>query len=387
MQSQSPAPTRIEYIDGLRGLAVAMVVLFHSAIWAQVPRDGLFFRTLSLGRPGVDIFLVLSGFCLFYPLVKRGGPVLKLQAGDYLWRRVRRIVPPYYVAMLVVMVTSWWAHRMLAEGSPPLQSLFPATLSGFMGDTLMHLLLLHGFSNHTAHSYDGAFWSISLEWQFYLWFILLAAIARRSVRMAIALTIALTVAYRVAFAIADPEFLKTFVGNENSIGRLVAFGAGMAAAHFLAPNNSLRRANGPAALVLCMITLTVAMVYEYQSEGIGAFLPLAWAAFGGTLIVIAGTSTPLRAMLESKPLQFLGRISYSIYLFHGSAMMALTVCIMNAGLGGTAAQQVGMMLIAPPLSVLVGYGFYRLVESHFLPPSLAHRAHPQPPMLGNPASQ
>ena len=80
---------RLHYIDGVRAFAALWVILFHG--WqagnplAQVPVLGYFFRFITQGQLPVLIFLVLSGFCLYYPLVLKDPlrPVLKTGYGAF----------------------------------------------------------------------------------------------------------------------------------------------------------------------------------------------------------------------------------------------------------------------------------------------------------------
>src|SRR5436309_879806 len=97
-----PANKQIACVDGLRGLAVIAVVLFHHRL--QHERDALhstFSQLLApvrFGFSGVDLFFVLSGFCLTYSLLGRAkaGRFPTLQS--YLSARWWRLAPPYYAA-------------------------------------------------------------------------------------------------------------------------------------------------------------------------------------------------------------------------------------------------------------------------------------------------
>ena len=94
------------YIDGLRALAVLSVVAFHAAHWDPNLHQGLVQYVFSEGSHGVDLFFVLSGFCLSYPVLRalhRSGTSVFDIAG-YLARRTVRIVPPYYLAIGVVVI-------------------------------------------------------------------------------------------------------------------------------------------------------------------------------------------------------------------------------------------------------------------------------------------
>lgn len=365
------AQSRIEYVDGLRGVAVFAVVLFHAAIWASLPRDEPLFRILSVGRAGVDVFLAVSGFCLFYPLVKRDGPVGRLRVREFLVRRIRRIVPPYYAALAIVTFVSWLTYTMLGDRSRALQKIFPVDPVVLGIDTITHLTMLHGLDNRTAHSFDGAFWSISLEWQFYILFLPLALLSQRSVVLAVLIPLIVTILYRGTLFYFAPDYLATYVGNELSLGRWIEFSAGMAAACTLSRRWGSRLGMSTHTSLL-LVALCSAVVYEYISRGTGAFLPIIWALVGYELIVVAEGSSGLQRCLEAKPMLFLGRISYSVYLVHGSAMMLLATGF-NLTSMSSATKQLAVLLLSPLCALCGGLVFYLTVERHFLPDSLRRR--------------
>jgi len=109
------APTainRIAHIDGLRAIAVLMVVAHHllthnqAVVWVKsVPPmlQHLWFE----GAHGVDLFFVLSGFCLSYPFLRKlhttGASTLDL--ATYFARRLTRLIPPYYLVIVLLLIT------------------------------------------------------------------------------------------------------------------------------------------------------------------------------------------------------------------------------------------------------------------------------------------
>lgn len=95
----------LDYIDGLRGLAITMVVFYH--LWfyggASFQRP---WNLVASGHIGVNLLLVLSGFCLYWPFVKAGArPTPTLMS--FWMRRARRILPPYYVALVIFGLAGW----------------------------------------------------------------------------------------------------------------------------------------------------------------------------------------------------------------------------------------------------------------------------------------
>ena len=120
--------SRLEWIDGLRGIAVAVVIVFHAGVWGGIPNTNRLMHFLVYGRLGVDLFLVLSGFCLYYPLVKQGdGTTKSLNLKEYAHRRIRRIIPPFYAAMLCMVIASYLMYQFGGHcwWHQPFQDVFP----------------------------------------------------------------------------------------------------------------------------------------------------------------------------------------------------------------------------------------------------------------------
>ena len=262
---------------------------------------------------------------------------------------------------------------MLGEDARRFQNLFPATAYGFVGNTLSHLTMTHAFDNRTAHGFDGAFWSISLEWQFYLMFLPLAAIARTRILLSLLIPALTTLIFRAFFSFYNPEFLLTYVGNELSVGRWVEFAAGMAAAHVVARRPTSATLGGPTGLVALCTLASAAATYEVATGGYGTFLPVCWSVVGCFTIVQAGSNRIFRRVLESPPLLWLGGVSYSVYLIHGSVMMMLATILTAVGTNNDLYLWT-MLIFATPLSILAGAIFFRCVERNFLPATVPRHA-------------
>src|SRR5205085_647811 len=104
MDKSSTGTRHLAYLDGLRGLAALQVVLGHAAMqvhWGSLAKPRVIQAALgpmTFAREAVALFIVLSGFCLMLPVVRREG-VLQGGAWQFFKRRARRILPPYYLAL------------------------------------------------------------------------------------------------------------------------------------------------------------------------------------------------------------------------------------------------------------------------------------------------
>ena len=151
----------LDYLDGLRALAAVYVLLGHALLQVNFShqRPGVFARGfLSIflfGHEAVDLFIVLSGFCLMLP-VARGDGALRGGAWNFFQRRAWRIVPPYYAAMTLSLLLIWSCIGQKTGTHWDIS--IPVTGRSI----LTHLLLLQDALGDEA-SINHAFWSISVE--------------------------------------------------------------------------------------------------------------------------------------------------------------------------------------------------------------------------------
>ncbi len=179
-----PAETRtrnlsalhVKALDGVRGLAVLMVILYHMEYLA--PRSSLWAKALlaplRIGWAGVDLFFVLSGFLITGILLDtRESPNY---FRSFYARRALRIFPLYYLVLSGILV--------LAHFTSTLNYVLPVSHDRFF--YFVYLNNWWPFLRDTWHgNILGHFWSLAVEEQFYLlWSLCVFAIARRHIRLA-----------------------------------------------------------------------------------------------------------------------------------------------------------------------------------------------------------
>lgn len=167
---------RLQSIDALRGVAALGVVLYHAVLQTQngVPHNilqwpvklGVFVS--SLGYIGVFLFFVISGFCIHlqWARAKAEGRQPNIQFGSFWRRRLRRLYPPYLIALALFL------------GLAAVTSGINVT-HFFVYDVVMHLLMLHNLDPHTCYSINGVFWTLAVEEQLYLGYFLLLFLRKR----------------------------------------------------------------------------------------------------------------------------------------------------------------------------------------------------------------
>lgn len=144
---------RIECIDGLRGIAILCVILYHAfSRWAAVtPYGAVYARTFGWGWLGVELFFIISGFVISMTLDRC------LTFGEFMGKRWLRLFPAMLIASLLIYATAPLIPRPL--GTPNAWQLVP----GLTFIDAKWWALVHG-----PDSLEGSFWSLYAEMKFYV---------------------------------------------------------------------------------------------------------------------------------------------------------------------------------------------------------------------------
>ncbi len=328
-------------IEGLRGLAILLVVSYHAGL------------PLSGGFVGVDVFFVISGFLITGLLIRDRERNGSIRIGAFYARRIRRLLP---AAALVILVTLLVASRLVAPLDRPDVSLDGAA-SALSVANIRFAITADYFSPAGSPSPFLHFWSLGVEEQFYLvWPALLAIAAFRRPRLGAGIVLAAVFAASLAASVlvtdASPSvafYMLPTRAWELAAGGLLALGAGRtipaAVPQLVAATGratlGLSAWAGLATIVATAVLLDPSVAYP----GIVALLPT-----GGAVVLIAGGQQRFGPgwLLGLAPARFLGRISYSLYLWHWPVLV-----LGGLALGGTLAmgQTVGLVGIAVALAI------------------------------------
>lgn len=351
-------------LDGLRGVAILIVMLLHftqvqalrlSGVWAQT------IHALWLGWTGVDLFFALSGFLITSILLKNLGSERFFTT--FYARRALRIFPLYFIYIAVYScgwIVLWATHHVSATAFQEFRTEVPYLLSY----TSNFYPLFHG--ELTKYG-TGHFWSLAVEEQFYLVWPLLLYLAPR--RWLMQLSIGLFVAaslIRIGAIAGGMSTTAIYALLPMRMDALLA-GAIPAIASHSGRLATLRR---PAAWIACICgPLAVAVLVLYGPSASSAEVeivgfPLLAATFGAA-VVLAATGNQ-HAVLSGGPLAFLGKYSYGIYVTH-VLVRSLLLAVLPTGPGG---HNLGwlMMFAAIGMTTAVGVAVvvYHLVERPFL---------------------
>lgn len=313
--------------------------------------------------------MVLSGFCLFWPLT---GKKPAFCWKDYAVRRARRILPAYYGAMAYAILT-------------PLLLVFAFNLFGWQANPqpipsprqiITHLLLIHTLFPDTWDGITGAFWSMGLEAQFYAVFPFLVSTWKRIGVRAIAYAALASLAFRILVSALNSEndSLTPFLLSITFLGRWMQFAAGMAAALWVRlkkePDNGVSPNHWHHLFAISLLFEVTGLVAPFVHQGPIPLRDLFLAAGSAGLIASLCTAPNwIKAPLLRGPLPMLGRVSYSFFLIHQPTSWYLME-FFRKKLGFNGSLQILLGYTAGLLITAAGSAlFYHIFEKPFLSPS------------------
>ena len=342
---------RLLDIQGLRGIAVLAVVVFH----AGLPLPG--------GFTGVDMFFVISGFVITAMLEREYRATGTVRLGRFFARRVRRLGPALAVVVIVTVLLSVVVSvgmAQLAAQTGIAAALISANI--VIARTTGDYFDAAAASNPLLHT-----WSLAVEEQFYLVFpfVLLGGwwLGRRSRRPLAALAlvaavgvISLVVALADAAGLLEGIVPATLVGYYGPLGRVWEFAVGAALALAVAAGFRLGARAAVAASLLGAVLLLAGFVVisgAVATPGVSTLLPV----MGTALLILGSTAasptTGVRGLLRSRPLVVLGDLSYSWYLWHWPVVV-FTAALLPG--------QPWAVIVAAAASLLPAIASYRWVE-------------------------
>jgi peptidoglycan/LPS O-acetylase OafA/YrhL len=371
------ARIRLDYLDGLRALCALAVLAAHAldgGFFDQTtPRPFLLEWAAPLapyGRYAVTFFIVLSGYCLMLPVARTPEGTLSGGFRGYIFRRARRMLPPYYAALSFALLALWATRQVFPS---------PITLREYQqaiepGALLSHLFMAHNLRADWAFKIDAPMWSVATEWDIYFLFpFLLLPLWRR---IGIMLTISL--AYVLSMM---PHFLLNKWLDPVAPWYLALFAMGMAGALISYSEReryrSLRQ-RLPWGALTALGTALLILVFALKPAHLPSYpLYLTEPVFGLVAICLliyctryvmgeAGDRRPLvLKILEFGPLVAIGFYSYSLYLMH-APLLHIGLAALNAT--GRTPMQKWLLLwtIAVPMTLLFSYLFHRVFERPFM---------------------
>lgn len=381
LSRQSSAPY-LPALTGLRGIAAMWVVSYHLWQFSGSPKIAMplgFFDVdltplLGSGFRGVDLFFVLSGFLLSMPFLRADRENLRRpNLFRYALRRCRRVLPAYYVQIVILCAVFYFIDDTRA--------LTPANLTA-------HALLVQNFLPMSI-SLNGVYWTMPIEWDFYIVLPLMTLmLARFRPVITLLILVVITVMFRYACyrALTDPAWVQ-FV-EFGKIMQLPArfdeffygvLGAWIFLRYPIRPNVACwMTIIGIAGIVAAIVINATVASFIYPAVLPWVLIGFSWLGISFGAIVL-GSAAQYASWFGAKPVAWIGLISYSLYLWHYPLLGVAKHFGWTAASGATALLQ-NLVLLLPPIL------FVSWLSQHFVErPFLASRgpAHGMPASLEN----
>lgn len=284
-------------IDGLRAIAVLLVILNHLGI-----------SYFSGGFVGVDVFFVISGF-LITSIIKQEIENNTFSFANFYKKRVIRLAPSYFLVLAVTTIVMWF----IATPNDLTRYIESALYSSVFAANFYMWRNIGGYFSANAELTPLLhLWSLGVEEQFYIFWpialILLIKYFRKIQFLLVIITIILCVAISEAFSFIKPDaayFLLPFRVFELLIGAILVF---LPPAHKSPIKNSLFSLIGVILIFYSALFYTDKTVFP----GLNALIP----CLGTGLIIYFCRDGLVNKILSSNPLTFVGKISYPAYLWH-----------------------------------------------------------------------
>lgn len=308
-QTKMPISGIIPSLDGIRAVAVAMVVLAHSGLDNRVP-----------GGLGVTIFFVLSGYLITTLMRIEHGRIGSIDYRNFYLRRLLRLMPPL---LIVVAATAVLARLGIIDHE-------------YTPGGLLSALFYFGNYYVIARDYQGiphgigVVWSLAVEEHFYILYPFLAAFMLRRTRATLAaliLTLLCVVVLAWRYWLALHGVADEYI-NMATDTRIDAILIGCIVALWCNPwldrQPVQARPHDWLLMIACLAVLAASLLYRDEFFRQTLRYTVQGLAIAGLLYlsVLRSTQAPFR-WLNSRPLVYLGGVSYTVYLSHHVIMLAL----------------------------------------------------------------
>lgn len=354
---------RIASLDGLRGIAILLVIPHNSDIFPAVKNWAFPFAVLShAGWTGVQLFFVLSGFLITgYLLDSRGSPNYYRA---FFARRVLRIFPLYFLVLIIFLLIL-----------PHIVQLSEARL-----ETYDQQVWLWVFLSNWTQPFNGTvvwfphFWSLAVEEQFYLvWPFVVALVPKRRLLLTTLIVAGIAITSRI---------VRHKMGSSSDViymfttTRMDALALGAAAAVLARRQDILELCRkhqaglAISALGLALVSAAISRVFDTHDPGT-IFIGYTLLATAGAMLILAlyagsGSGNWLERIFSIAPLRACGKYSYAMYIFHMLVIQASGNQLIKVLQATGSASPLLYSLTIIVISYALGWLSFHLYERHFL---------------------
>ena len=364
--SQPNISSHLPILDSLRGIAALYVVLVHAEQIVAPDHEKIpsFLKNIlslfAFGHYSVDLFIVLSGFCLMLPVLRNGG-FLRSSLKSFFLRRAQRILPPYYAALALSIGILLMLISAPSKGLGALA--FPITTENI----LTHIFLIHDLFRSDVSKINSPLWSISVEWRIYFLFPLFVWAWRTWGGWKTVITTSGLSYLLFSILYKFPSFNSDAAGP--SIHYLGLFTLGMLAAEIVFVESDWHKAlihHIPWTLISFVCLLFAIPSYQMIHAGgrtwVLADLIVGIASFSLLIATASFKSHPLNKILNWNPLVKIGGFSYSLYLIHVPLLQVFLQYICKP-LQLSPSLEIYLVVFAGiPMIIAVSYIFFLVIE-------------------------
>ena len=356
-----PRQTRYHSLDMWRGVACLLVIIHHAVLVhtgynsTENNVGSMLVNIAGQGNIGVPIFFVVSGYCI----AASADPGRKRQGvRSYFFRRFRRIFPPYWIMLFLLIAFHYVVDYCLFPGllsSAPWAQLRPwwYTVQSWIGNlTLTETWRGHVFGG-PHHNYPGQNWTLCYEEQFYAVMGLLLFLARRYFFLAVSSATVLVIAIMTVASRAELAISGFFFD-----GSWLTFAAGILVYYWIQHANRKQRF-----LLTLILLAAIAWAMRYSTD-----IPGGRTAFCFSLILLLlhKWDKAIATFRLLSPLTWCGTMCYSLYLVHQIPVKAVSQGLYWSGVTGSWQTLFIVIPCCIVVSVTLGFLFYSSVERRFL---------------------
>ena len=298
---------RINYLDGHRGLAILLVIFYHAySRWADIMpyQDSLAdFPLFQFGFLGVQLFFLLSGYVILMTLEKCS------TVKGFIYQRWLRLFPGMFICSMVIFFSSgFFVERPLGE--PQISSMIP-------GLTFIEPYFLSKLTGINFQSLEGTFWSLYVEFKFYLIAALLYFIIG-SKKLVVALFTCLLSWFILSLLTQYTDnILLTYTHSVFHLLSFEYFGWFSAGAAFYLANKD---DDNNWFIIGMFISVISSIILAVQAESLVLFIAIMSLSL---FFAISLKVRTLQKLLSHRFLLFMGFVSYPLYLLHENMMVSL----------------------------------------------------------------
>lgn len=335
--------------------------IFLPMHWGSHPPHILKLLTfLRLGRASVDMFIVLSGFCLMLP-VTNGNGFLKGSTASFFKRRARRILPTYYCALALSIIAGCTFISQKTD------TLWSHSLPVDFKSILTHVFLMHDVLGDN-HKINYVLWSIAVEWRIYFLFPVLLFLWRKFSPFAVTLTsvVISSILYCVLVNYVSEGLTIHYIGLfcMGMLGTTIAFSSAGTSKWRRFPWGLSIIGLGFALIFLNSDKLNSVITSEYASLMIKDNLMGLWSMC--ILMYATKADNVIYRVLNSRPMSWIGTFSYSIYLIHPIILQLVWLTLPSSLKTSPTLFFFSLIFVSVPAVILCSYGFFLLCERPFL---------------------